>query len=136
MSDEFDEIDPEDAAEAARERELYVQRVEYLNRQLAPWRGGNVIAESYSFGPTDSPLLSMPQNSILSFLLAAAGGKAHLRCFASWKVSFITLWINAHIEASYQETGIARLVISDGERLHVECLDAEVVAEPPNDPGA
>src|SRR5262245_23511606 len=106
MSDEFDGIDPEDAAEAARERELYLRRVEELNRQLAPWRGGHVIAESYSFGPTDSPFTSMPENSILSFLLSGPGGKAHLRCFASWKVSFVTLWINAHIEASYQETGI------------------------------
>ena len=68
-------------------------------------------------------------NSVLVLQLSGSGGEgqAHLRCVACWRVAFLALWINSHIEASYREEGLARLIISDGIRLNVECLDAEIV---------
>jgi hypothetical protein len=53
--DDLDDDDLERAEEAARERELYLRRVEELNRQLSRWRGSRVVAVSYAHEPTSSP---------------------------------------------------------------------------------
>jgi hypothetical protein len=133
-----DDDDLERAEDAARERELYLCRVEELNRQLSGWRGGHVIAASYAHEPTSSPFTTTAVNSVLVLQLSGPGGEgqAQLRCIACWRVAFLALWVNSHIEAGYREEGLARLIISDGSRLHVECLDAEIVASEPGAPAS
>jgi hypothetical protein len=129
-----DDDDLERAEEAAREREAYLCRVAELNHQLSGWRGSRVVVASYAHEPTNSPFTTTAESSVLVLQLFGPGGRAQLRCVACWRVAFGALWINSHIEASYREEGLARLVISDGSRLRVECLDAEIVTSEPGTP--
>jgi hypothetical protein len=72
-------------------------------------------------------------NSVLALQLFGPGraGQAQLRCVACWRIAFLAFWTDSRIEASYREEGLARLIISDGIRLHIECRDAEIVATGP-----
>jgi hypothetical protein len=125
----------QDEENAIREEELllrdaYLRRVEELVGQLRHWKGGCAVVESYSHVETDSPFVRMPENSVLQVRLTRTGhdGDVHLRCIACWSVMFVSVWTVTDIQVHHFEEGLAPLVLTDGERLHVECLDAEIVA--------
>ena len=135
--DEPDDLDDLDRAEeAARERELYLHRVEELNHRLSSWRGSRVVVASYAHEPTDSPFTTTAVNSAPVLQFSGPCGQARLRCIACWRVAFLNLWIDSHIEASYREAGLAPLIITDGIRLHVECQDAELLSSDPGSPAS
>jgi hypothetical protein len=125
--------DPEDRAEAERLRELYSSRVQQVRRQLEPWQGGRAVTVSYGHMQTNSPFTGVPGNSVLEVQLFKDGGEgtARLRCIACWRVTFLTFWTGIRIQIDYQDGGLVKLLVSDGERLRVECTDVEVVEGTP-----
>src|SRR5688572_18108423 len=92
--DEEESLDPEDQAELLRDRQLCLARVHQAREQLEPWQGGRAMTMSYAHQVTNSPLLSMPGNSVLEIRLVKDGraGAAALRCMACWRVGFLTFW--------------------------------------------
>ena len=129
--DDLNEVDPEERAEAEHLRELYLRRVREVRRQLEPWRGGQALTASYSHMATNSPFTGAAGNSVLEVRLSRDGreGMARLRCIACWRVTFLTFWTGADIQIRYQDGGLVKLLVSDGDRFHVECTDVEVLEQ-------
>jgi hypothetical protein len=90
--------------------------------------------------PTQSPFTGTSGNSVFEIQLFKDGlvGTARLRCIACWRVNFLTFWSPTHIQVQYREAGFVPILVSDGDRLWVECTDVELVtaatASPPPTP--
>jgi hypothetical protein len=111
------------------ERVRYLEHVETLRRRLEPWQGGNAVVVGYRHAAVNSAFLNDDsENSVLEIVLTKEGieGEGRLRCMACLEVMFLALWVTADVRVTYRPNGLAPLFVTDGLRLRVACIDAEV----------